>query len=115
MQDDGAHVTSQIAAHGCDDARLAAISQYISRGIISEAVATGESVVTANATEDPRFLDFASVRRARVEAVLCVPIGRDPPIGIIYLQGKQGCDDFQPYDRQLQRDVEMVARAVTPV
>jgi Nif-specific regulatory protein len=115
MQDDGVDVTPCTAAHGCDGARLAAISTYISRGIISEAVATGESVVTANATEDPRFHDFASVRRAKVEAVLCVPIGRDPPIGVIYLQGKQGCDDFQPYDRHLQRDIEVVARALAPV
>jgi transcriptional regulator with PAS, ATPase and Fis domain len=112
MRDDGVSVTPAVVAHGCEGHRLAEISAFISRGIISEAMATGETVVTANATEDPRFHAFDSVQRQGLEAVLCVPIGHDPPIGVAYLQGTHGSDEFQPYDDQLQRDVELAARSL---
>jgi Nif-specific regulatory protein len=113
VMDDGVASRPQAVANGCDTLRLAEISKFISRGIISEAMATGKTVVTANATEDPRFRDFASVRRHKLEAVLCVPIGRDVPVGAIYLQGRQGTDDFLAYDNDLQHDVELFALALS--
>jgi len=63
-----------VVAHGCERDRLTEISSFVSRGIIGEAVATGKMIATANAAEDPRFLQFESVQRHRLEAVLCVPI-----------------------------------------
>jgi Nif-specific regulatory protein len=113
MSDDGVTSRPHTVASGCDGERLAEISAFVSRGIISEAMATGKPVLTANATEDPRFRDFASVRQHKLEAVLCVPIGREVPVGVVYLQGKQGSDDFQAYGQELQRDVECFALALS--
>lgn len=102
-----------VVAHGCREDRVAAISSFVSRGIIGEAMATGTPVVTANAAEDPRFLQFESVRRNQLEAVLCVPIGRTMHVGVVYLQGKQGASEFQPYGAEVQGDVELAARALS--
>jgi len=109
----GDDVVPHIVAHGCQGERVAEISSFVSRGIIGEAMATGNPVVTANAAQDPRFLKFESVRRHQLEAVLCVPIGRDVPVGVLYLQGKHGVREFQSYDETVQRDIRLVARALS--
>ena len=106
---DGAHVV----AHGCERDRLTEISSFVSRGIIGEAIATGKTIATANAAEDPRFLQFESVQRHRLEGVLCVPIGQAVHAGVVYLQGKQGTREFHPYDARVQREVELFARVLS--
>jgi DNA-binding NtrC family response regulator len=110
--DEGAVARSHVVSNGCAEERRAEIAALVSRGIIGEAIATGKTVVTANAGEDPRFGHFESVKRHKLEAVLCVPVGRDVPVGVAYLQGKVGTDDFHPYDEALRRDVETFARAL---
>jgi Nif-specific regulatory protein len=75
-------------AAGCSDEELDQIRSAVSRGIIAQAVASGTAVVTPSALLDPRFRDMGSVRRSRIEAVLCTPIGADPPLGVLYLQGR---------------------------
>lgn len=75
-------------AAGCSDEELNGIREAVSRGIIAEAIASGEAVVTPSALLDPRFAERGSVRRSRIEAVLCAPIGSDPPLGVLYLQGR---------------------------
>src|SRR5512135_2060372 len=42
-------------AHGCSAEELEAVRSAISRGIIAEAIATGQTIVTDSAAEDPRF------------------------------------------------------------
>lgn len=59
----------------------------ISRGIVAQALATGRTVATSSAALDPRFRERASVRAAAIDAVLCAPVGADPPIGVVYLSG----------------------------
>jgi Nif-specific regulatory protein len=66
------------------------VRQLVSRGIISEAVATERVVFTPSALLDPRFRHRDSVRRSLIDVVLCAPIGRDPPCGVVYLQGGAG-------------------------
>lgn len=105
IQDDGVNIVPHIAARGCNESRRKEISTFVSRGIISEAMATGMTVVTANASADPRFSELESVQRHELEAVLCVPIGRETPIGVVYLQGGQP----DSYTAEVQRDVELVA------
>jgi Nif-specific regulatory protein len=111
--DDSLDGSSHVVAHGCVQDRVTAISSFVSRGIIGEAMATGKTIVTANAAEDPRFLLFESVQRHRLEAVLCVPLGEAVHAGVVYLQGKQGASEFQPYDAAVQREVELFARALS--
>jgi Nif-specific regulatory protein len=105
--------SSRCVAAGCDGGRLAEVSRLISRGIIGEAVATGTTVLTASARSDPRFHEFESVQRHGLEAVLCTPIGRDIPLGVIYLQGHADGGDFRPFDDALRDDVELFALALS--
>jgi Nif-specific regulatory protein len=66
------------------------VRELVSRGIIAEAVASERVVFTPSALLDPRFRDRESVRRSRIDIVLCAPIGKDPPCGVVYLQGGAG-------------------------
>jgi Nif-specific regulatory protein len=66
------------------------VRELVSRGIIAEAVASERVVFTPSALLDPRFRDRESVQRSRIDIVLCAPIGRDPPCGVVYLQGGAG-------------------------
>jgi Nif-specific regulatory protein len=66
------------------------VREVVSRGIIAEAVASERVVFTPSALLDPRFRDRESVRRSRIDIVLCAPIGKDPPVGVVYLQGGAG-------------------------
>jgi Nif-specific regulatory protein len=66
------------------------VRNLVSHGIIAEAVATERVIFTPSALLDPRFRDRESVQRSRIDIVLCAPIGRDPPCGVVYLQGGAG-------------------------
>lgn len=80
--------------HGFSTAELERVQAAVSRGIVAEAVATGTTIVTASALLDPRFSGLTSVRTGKIEAVLCVPIGDDPPQGVLYLQGRVAAGPF---------------------
>ena len=98
--------------HGFTDAELATVRDAISRGIIAEALATGQTIVTPSALLDPRFGVRESVRRGRIEAVLCAPIGADPPRGVLYLQGGTQGAMFSDEER---RRAETFARHLAPL
>jgi Nif-specific regulatory protein len=73
-------------AKGCTDEELIGIRQKISKGIIAQAMATGEVISTPAAVEDPRFQENSSVQRNQIHAVLCAPVGVELPLGVLYLQ-----------------------------
>lgn len=98
-------------AHGCYDAEVALIRATFSRGVIAEALATGRTIITASALEDPRFLGRGSVQRNRIEAVVCAPIGAAPPLGVVYLQDRAEGGAFSEEDRLR---VETFARRIAP-
>jgi transcriptional regulator with GAF, ATPase, and Fis domain len=79
---------------GCSEAEVAQIQDVISHGIIAEAVASGEPVVTASALLDRRFRDRHSVQQNHIEAVLCVPIGSHSVMGVVYLQERESPGPF---------------------
>jgi Nif-specific regulatory protein len=87
-------------AEGFSDAELDDVRRQLSSRIIAEAVATGELVETACAMQDARFRDLESVRANSIRAVLCAPIGRDRPVGVLYLQGHAGGTPFTFEDRR---------------
>src|SRR6188768_1113947 len=70
----------------------------LSRTVIAETFATGETVITASAITDPRFQDRKSVRAQRLEAVLCAPIGTSPVVGVVYLQDRSEPGPFSSDD-----------------
>lgn len=101
------------AADGCDELRVSAIRAVISRGIIGESIATGETILTASALEDSRFRELGSVREHGIEAVLCVPIGDETPIGVVYLQGRRDASAAPVFDEATVAKVELLAQAVS--
>ncbi|MFQ5666265.1 MAG: sigma 54-interacting transcriptional regulator [Candidatus Binatia bacterium] len=99
-------------AHGLSAEEIEGVRRVISRGIIAEALATGQTIVVPSALLDPRFGERDSVVLGRIEAVLCAPIGEDPPRGVLYLQGRAGAGPFSDADRER---AETFARHLGPL
>lgn len=99
-------------SRGCSDEDIRDIREVTSRGIVAEALRTGQTVHTACARSDPRFEERSSIRQNEVEGVLCVAVGDSPPIGVVYLQGRT---DGKPFSVEVQRWAELFARHVAPV
>jgi Nif-specific regulatory protein len=97
-------------AHALDDEDVERARTSVSKGIVGEALASGRTVQSAKASEDPRFCDRSSVLEFRIEAVLCVPIGGPPPVGVAYLQSRDGRGPFGAED--IAR-AEVVARGLS--
>jgi Nif-specific regulatory protein len=98
-------------AHGFSDAEIEDVRRHLSSGIIAEALATGHSIDTPSALLDPRFAERGSVERVGIGAVLCVPIGTDPPLGVLYLQDRNLPGGFSSADKS---EAELFARHLAP-
>ena len=109
---DGANPTRWSMAHGFSDEELESIRSAISTGIIAEALATGQTIVTPSAFLDPRFRERGSVKIAHIREVLCTPIGVDSPRGVLYLQGRASEGPFSPEDCA---NAEAFARHLAPL
>jgi Nif-specific regulatory protein len=96
--DDGA--PSWSIAHGFSREAVEEVRAATSRGIIAMAIADGRTIVTSSALLDERFSSRQSVQDARIEAVLCAPIGDEAPRGVLYLQGRDGPGPFSPVDQE---------------
>lgn len=99
-------------ARDCSEAEIGDIETALSEGILARAVLTGQTLRTAAAYLDPRFMDRTSVRRNRIEAVLCAPMGGPPPVGVVYLQGRTLAGPFSDEDQRL---VETICRQLAPL
>lgn len=99
-------------AEGFSENDVAEVRAAISSGVIAEALATGRTISTASAVADPRFESLESVKANRIEAVLCAPIGVDPPIGVLYLQDRDQAGPFSEDDRVR---AEVFARHLAPL
>jgi len=99
-------------AHGFSDDQVQYVRAAISTGIIAEALATGHTIATQSAVGDPQFQALKSVHSLRIEAVLCAPIGEDPPSGVLYLQGPA---NSRLASSQGRARAEMVARHLAPL
>jgi len=96
----------------CTDRDVASIRASISRGIIARAIGEGRTIETPSASLDARFSDLGSVRQNLIQAVLCAPVGVQPPIGVIYLQGRTRPGSFTALDRER---AELFARQLAPL
>ncbi len=100
------------AARGLSGGALEQVREIVSRGIVAQAISSGSTIVTPAAFLDPRFNSFASVAQHRMGAVLCTPIGNDPPLGVLYLYGHSKPAGFCEQDVAL---AELLARHLVPV
>ena len=78
------------STYKCSGSDIVTIRERISSGIIAEAIAHNETIVTPAAYLDPRFSDRESVKSEKIEAVLCAPFGDGDTIGVAYLQTDGG-------------------------
>jgi Nif-specific regulatory protein len=105
-----------IAFVGCDAGEQARIrgelDQGTSRGIIAESIASGKTVATASARVDPRFAGNKSVQTARIEAVVCAPIGgAGAASGALYVAGRRTPGPFTAREVVI---VETCAKGLVP-
>lgn len=98
-------------AYGLDQEEVAAVRERLSSTIIAEALASEAVVETPFALHDVRFHDRDSVRKHRIEAALCAPVGRNPAAGVLYLQGTR---DGSPFDPDIKRYAELFAHHLAP-
>ncbi|MCA9571935.1 MAG: sigma 54-interacting transcriptional regulator, partial [Myxococcales bacterium] len=98
--------STALATHEVD-----AVRQQVSSGIVGEALASGRTVQTASAMNDPRFASRASVQQHQIEAAVCAPIGPTPAVGVVYVQGRV---EIGPFEEDDVRRVELFARHLAP-
>ena len=112
LYDDDEHQPRFWKGHQISADALVEIRSSISRGIIAKALAEGRTIETPSAIGDARFQNLGSVRQHAIQAVLCAPVGTDPPIGVIYLQGRTRPGMFDDIDRE---HTELFARQLAPL
>jgi Nif-specific regulatory protein len=97
-------------SHDCTIDDVRELRTRISTGIVRQSLERGQTISTASAIEDPRFMALESVSIRGIRAVLCAPIG-DSRLGVVYVQGRQEPGPFSEDDRRLLEDI---ARHVAP-
>ena len=86
-------------ARGIDNVNLNEDAFAISNTIVRRVVETGETVLTTNAQEDPRFGEQFSVAVYHLLSILCAPLKiKDDLIGVIYVDNRAHTGIFRPED-----------------
>lgn len=106
-RDDESDAPRWSSSYGFDSEEIDEVRGTISRGIMQTAIQSGDIIATNSALLDPRFDQNKSVQVGRIAAVLCAPIGKDVPVGVLYLQRRVEPKPFLAADREL---IEMVAK-----
>lgn len=89
-------------ARGIDHINLEEDSFKVSSTIVERVAATGETILTTNAQEDPRFGSQLSVAAFRLRSILCAPLKiKDNLIGVIYVDNRARSGLFQIQDQSL--------------
>ncbi len=104
-------------AQGLSGEEVELLRGAISRGIVAETLAAGRTITTPSAILDARFEGRYSVQLHGIEAVLCAPIGDDPPRGVLYLEGAAGtaAGATRLFAPECVRCAELFARYVAPL
>lgn len=80
-------------------------SEYsVSRTVIQRVIETGESILTTNAQQDPRFGGQESIIAFNLRSILCVPLKvKNDLIGVIYADNRIRAGIFTESERVLLR------------
>ncbi|MFK7801850.1 MAG: GAF domain-containing protein [Anaerolineae bacterium] len=91
-----------MAARFNDDTEIVENKIPVSRTIVQRVVATGESVVTSNAQDDPRFGDRASVIGYQFRSIMCAPLkARGKVSGAVFVDNRLMSGVFNDEDLDL--------------
>lgn len=89
-------------ARGIDRVNLEEDAFKVSRTIVERVAATGETILTTNAQEDPRFENQLSVAAFRLRSILCAPLKiKEKLIGVLYVDNRARSGIFQAQDQNL--------------
>jgi adenylate cyclase len=89
-------------ARNWDRESIQAPEYAISRTIVQRVVQTGETILTTNAQEDPRFLNQESIITHNLRSILCVPLKvKGELIGVLYADNRIRSGIFTGKDRDL--------------
>lgn len=87
-------------AKGMENVRVD--EKEISNSIVRRVSKTGETILTTNAQEDPRFVEQASVAAFHLLSILCAPLKiKDELIGVIYVDNRVHSGIFQQSDQEV--------------
>jgi len=85
---EGPGTESLWAVSGCEADETPTFRMGLSHSVIAEVLSSEETLLLASAVDHPRFGEHGSVRRHRIQAVLCAPVITGTSRGVIYLQGR---------------------------
>ncbi|NDJ61528.1 MAG: GAF domain-containing protein [Chloroflexi bacterium] len=98
LRDDDGQVEVK-AARGLDQQSLGSDKFKYSRTIVNHVLDTGESVVTTNASEDPRFAGQASIINQALRSIMATPLRvRGRVIGAVYVDNRAVVGLFEDDD-----------------
>jgi putative nucleotidyltransferase with HDIG domain len=89
-------------ARGIDNVDLEDDAFSLSRTIVQQVVSSGESILTTNAQEDPRFGMEASVVSLQLRSILCVPMKlKEEIFGVMFVDNRIHTGLFKESDLEL--------------
>jgi transcriptional regulator with GAF, ATPase, and Fis domain len=84
----------------------------ISRTVLRHVLDRGLAVLASDVRRDAQFGESESLQRFRIRSVLCVPLGRDPVRGLVYLDNRSDVQDFSREDLEFLTAASLYASLV---
>jgi PAS domain S-box-containing protein len=101
LRDDGGQMSTRIARNW-EQESLNQNEYAVSRTVMQRVIETGESILTTNAQEDPRFGGQESIIAFNLRSILCVPLKvKNDLIGVIYADNRIRSGIFTESERDL--------------
>jgi len=101
LRDDSGQMSTRVARNW-EQESLNESEYAVSRTVIQRVIETGESILTTNAQEDPRFGGQESIIAFNLRSILCVPLKvKNDLIGVIYADNRIRSGIFTESERDL--------------
>jgi len=101
LRDDTGQMSTRIARNW-EQESLNQSEYAVSRTVMQKVIETGESILTTNAQEDPRFGGHESIIAFNLRSILCVPLKvKNEMIGVIYTDNRIRSGIFTESERDL--------------
>ena len=101
LRDESGQMSTRIARNW-EQESLNETEYAVSRTVMQRVIETGESILTTNAQEDPRFGGQESIIAFNLRSILCVPLKvKNELIGVIYADNRIRSGIFTESEREL--------------